>query len=47
VFDTAVVAPDVRESMFKQTALQILFELLADESGQVTAVVLDLLLEAE
>jgi len=42
----AAVALDAQEAVFEQPALQIVFELLADEPGQVTAGAFDLLHEA-
>jgi hypothetical protein len=40
------VALDAQEAVFEQPALQIVFELLADEPGQVTAGAFDLLHKA-
>ena len=42
----AAVALDAQEAVFEQPALQIVFKLLADEPGQVTAGAFDLLHEA-
>jgi hypothetical protein len=45
VFVTAAFALRAQEAVFQQAALEIVLELLADESGQVTARALDLLHE--
>jgi hypothetical protein len=45
VFVTAAFALHAQEAVFQQAALEIVLELLADESGQVTARALDLLHE--
>ena len=46
VFMKAAVALDAQEAVFQQAALQVIFELLADEPWQMTARALDLLHEA-
>jgi hypothetical protein len=45
VFAAAAVALHAQESVLQQTALQIVFELLADDPRQVTAGAFDLLHE--
>jgi len=42
----AAIALDAQEAVFEQPTLQIVFELLANEPGQVPAAALDLLQEA-